>query len=185
MPRRFRRRFGAHSAVTQSTCVLKRKSKCRGCGHSMNVGETATRLRLKKSIAANGCPSCSRKLVKLKNFHPACCPADINKAMGYDPAAHTASTNPHASCPPPPKPKTSQDLDLEALATLEAALLARVRPKMRMNPLTHKMELPPDIEKAFKTFQNIKARVLRPGTPGEGEAATNVAIKRIVDLVFA
>lgn len=179
MPRfaRRRRRFGAggsRAVVTQSTAILKRKTKCRACGLAMNVGETATRLRLKKAIAAVGCVTCSRKLTKLKTYHVACCPADINKAMGYDPNAH-ASHSAGASIPPPPKPKTVEDLNLEALATLEAALLARAR----------RSGITPEMEKGFKTFQNIKARVLRPGTPGEGEAATNVALKRIIDLVFA
>jgi hypothetical protein len=139
----------------------------------MAVGETCTRLRLKKAVAVVGCVTCSRKLTKLKNYHPACCPPDINKAMGYDPAAHASATA-GAAVPPPPKPKTIQDTDLEALSSLEAALLARAR----RNGIT------PAMDKAFKTFNNIKARVLRPGTLGEGEAATNVALKKIIDLVW-
>lgn len=138
----------------------------------MAVGETCTRLRLKKALAIFGCVTCSRRLVKLKNYHTACCPPDINKAMGYDPAAHQASVN--HTVPPPPKPKTTQDLDLEALASLEAALLGRARAR----------GVTPEMKKAFATFNNIKARVLRPGTPGEGEAATCVSLKRIIDMVF-
>lgn len=173
-----RRRFGSRSrsAVTQSTCVLTRKSKCRACGGHLAKGDTVTRLRLKKRFQLP-CTGCGHKPAKLKYFHTACTPSDINVAMGYDPAMHAGPTHAAPSggaVPPPPKPKTTQDLDLEALAALEAAMIARA--KLR--------GITPAMEKAFKTFQNIKARVLRPGTPGEGEAATNVALKKIVDLVF-
>lgn len=202
MPRNFRRRFGgrrSRSAVTQSTTVLKRKSKCRGCGQTLNVGDTVTRLRLKKSIAIVGCVTCGRRLVKLKNYHPRCCPTDINKAMGYDPTAHVHGVPPPvaASVPPPPKPKTPQDLQLEAIAALEAALMPKAR-ALGVGPAHTKLhgldQHPPKyvdgckacaIEKAFKTFQGVKARVLRPGTPAEGEMATPIALKRIIDLAFA
>lgn len=170
------------------TVVLKRKTKCRACLQAMAAGETAVRLRLKKSIAAVGCPTCSRKLVKLKNFHTTCAPVDINKAMGYDASAHQHVPTPGApdtsSVPPPPKPKSQQDLNLEALASLEAALVCKVKPLLKLNPTTRKMELPPDVEKQFKTLQGIKARVLRPGTEAEGEVALPIALKRIIDMVY-
>lgn len=183
-----RRRFGRSTPtpVTSSTCVMKRKSKCRACNGILAKGDTATRLRLKKSYQ-QPCTACGHKPAKLKYFHTACVPSDINKAMGYDPAMHAGAPSAAASSavPPPPKPKTSAELDLEAIASLEAALVCRSRGKMRLNPTTRKMELPPELEKAFKTVNGIKARVLRPGTPGEGEAATNVCIKKLVDLIFS
>lgn len=197
MPRAFRRRrFGtrSRSAVTQSTCILARKAKCRGCGGKLAKGDTAARLRLKKSFQAP-CTACGHKPAKLKYFHPHCVPADINKAMGYDPAANTAAHThvpPSAggAVPPPPKPKSIQDLSLEALSSLEAALIAK-SPALGINA-QHTKAHPAhvagckacEVEKAFKTYQNIKARVLRPGTPAEGETATTVALKRIIDLVF-
>jgi hypothetical protein len=171
-----RRRFGtSRAAVTQSLCILKRKSKCRACGQPLALGDTVTRLRLKKSFQMP-CTGCGHKPSKLKYFHTACVPADINKAMGYDPAMHTGTAHaaPGNSVPPPPKPRTLEDINLEALAALEAAVIAKAK----------KRGVTPEMEKAFKTFQNIKARVLRPGTPGEAEAATNVALKKIIDLVF-
>jgi hypothetical protein len=106
--------------------------------------------------------------------------------MGYDPAAHVghAHASQGAAVPPPMKPKTQSDLNLEALASLEAALVCKVKPLMRLNMTTKKMELPPEIEKQFKTFQGIKARVLRPGTEAEGEVALPIALKRIIDMIY-
>jgi hypothetical protein len=152
---------------------MTRKSTCRHCGQAIAKGDTATRLRLKKRFQ-QPCTGCGHKPAKLKYFHTACCPTDINLAMGYDPAMHAGAPSATCSAPPPPKPKTLEDINLEALASLEAAVVAKAQ----------KRGVTPEMEKAFKTFQNIKARVLRPGTPGEGEAAINVALKRIIDLVF-
>lgn len=171
------RRFGARAVVTQSSVVLKRKTKCRHCGGSMAVGETATRLRLKKSIAVLGCTACTRKLPKVKNFHPACCPADINKAMGYDPAAHAHQPAPPShSVPPPPKPKTTADLKIDAVLTIEAALVAGIRD--RSVPKT------PELDKELGKINALKQRIVRGSTPGEQDVAANVTLKRLIDLVF-
>ena len=185
MPRRGyyrRRRFGhggPRAVVTQSTCVLKRKSKCRACGMAMGVGETCTRLRLNKAIAVVGCVTCSRKLTKLKNFHPACCPADINKAMGYDPAAACAdhaTASAGAAVPPPPKPKSTSDLKIDAILTIEAALVAGIRDRS----IPKGTELDGELVK----INSLKQRIVRGSTPGESEAAANVTLKRLIDLVF-
>ncbi len=184
MPRRGyyrRRRFGhggPRAVVTQSTVVLKRKTKCRACGGSMAVGETCTRLRLKKSVAVVGCVTCSRKLTKLKNFHTACCPADINKAMGYDPAAHAghAQASQGAAVPPPPKPKSTSDLKIDAILTIEAALVAGIRDRS--------IPKGPELDSELVKINSLKQRIVRGSTPGETEAAANVTLKRLIDLVF-
>jgi hypothetical protein len=177
---RRRRRFGhrgPRAVVTQSTAVLKRKSKCRGCGQTLNVGESVTRLRLRKSVAVVGCVTCSRRLVKLKNFHPACCPADINKAMGYDPAAHASQPVPPShSVPPPPRPKTTTDLKIDAILMMEAALAAGIRDRS--------IPKGPELDSELNKLNGLKQRIVRGSTPGESDAAANVTLKRLVDIVF-
>src|SRR6185369_8293943 len=172
--RRFGRRRGAASAVTLSTVVLKRKSKCRGCGQTLNVGETCSRLRLKKAIAVVGCVTCSRRLVKLKNYHTACCPADINKAMGYDPAAHNHGNVTYTAAPPPPKPKTTADLKIDALLTIEAALVAGIRDRsVPRGNVVKVVDGKPvtELDVELAKINNLKARIVRPGTPAEGDTA--------------
>lgn len=182
-----RRRFGgprraASTPVMQSTGVqAKRKSKCAGCGQPINVGEQFTRLRLRKRYAIP-CGTCSHMPKRAKRFHMQCVPADVNKAMGFDPTKHQAPPSdpyarPSGAVPPPPKPKTAFDTTLEAMVMLEAALVAQVRE--RKKPMT------PELDNAFKQFQNIKQRILRPGTPGEGEAALNVGLQKLVKLVLS
>jgi hypothetical protein len=155
--------------------IQKRSTKCKGCGGVIAVGEQSVRLRLKKSYR-HPCATCNQTPPGAKRFHVACLPTDINAAMGYTGQAPVQPAyNPRqASAPPPPLPPSLQDLSLTAIAALEAACVAKAR----------KMGVTPEMEKGFKTFQNIKARVLKPGTEGEGEAATTVALKRIIDLVF-
>lgn len=169
-----RRKFGAKAAVTSAEIPLPRKSKCAQCKQPLVVGETVLRLRLKRAYQVP-CTGCGHKPSKLKFYHVACAPQDINKAMGHDPAVHAAAVNSGGACAPPPKPKTVSTLELEALAALEACVVARAARK----------GVTPEIEKQFKTFQNIKARVLRPGSAGEGEVATSIALQRIIKMVFA
>ena len=175
-----RRRFGrGAAAVTQSTTVLKRKAKCRACGGHLSKGDTVTRLRLKKKHQVP-CGSCGHKPAKLKYYHTACTPADINKAMGYDPAAASQYVPPPPSSsqhqvPPPPKPLTPEEAQLIAInATIEA-----VKARCRNNPKIQ-AQLAPD----FKTFSGLTARALRPGTPEEGVVAMKFALKRAIDLAF-
>jgi len=151
--------------------VMKRTGKCRGCGGVLTAGETVVRLRLKKTFQAP-CNGCGHKPAKLKVFHTHCVPSDINRAMGVDPTR--APQAPGGAVPPPAKPQTPEDAALVALSALEHALKVRAA----------RRGVTPELEKAFKTFQGIKARVLRPGTPAEGETAECIAIKRIVDLVY-
>lgn len=180
MARRFsRRRFA--SAVTRSDIPmpkLKSRRKCAGCSIILTTDEPVVRLRLKK-VFQQPCLSCSHKPTKLKFFHVACCPSDVNLAMGFDPNLANATPPPAsrvgAPVAPPPKPPTFEDAALASLVALEHALRIRAS----------KMTITPEVEAKFKTFQGIKARVLRPGTPAEGEVATHLALKRLIDLVFA
>jgi hypothetical protein len=153
---------------------LKRQ-RCAGCSIMILHGEESIRLKLSKRYLVK-CGSCGTMPNSSKWYHAACKPADVNKAMGYDPTMVNPNVyaGPTPTAAPPPKPKTSTDLSLEALVVLEAAVVARAREK----------GVTPEMEKAFKTFQGVKARVLRPGTVGEGEVATAVALKRIIDMVY-
>lgn len=176
-----RSRFGAtarKSAVTHSRVMLPKRRKCKGCGVMIEPGEYVTRLRLKKHLATP-CVTCGHKLTKVKVFHDACVPRDLNQAMGYDPSKFTGHTYAPAAnvVPPPPKPPTAQDAALAAITALEAALVA----KLRNNPAG----LTPELKKNFETLQGIKARVARPGTAQEGEVATSLALQRLVKMVFA
>lgn len=170
---RGRRRL-SRAAVTSAEIVLPRKSKCAACRVSLAIGDTVLRLRLKKAYQVP-CTGCGHKPSKLKFFHLACAPDDINQAMGHDPAAHAATVSTGGACAPPPKPKTVAVLELEALVALEACVRARAA----------KAGITDRMRKEFLTYTNIKARVLRPGTPGEGEAATSMALQRIIKMVFA
>jgi hypothetical protein len=152
----------------------KSKRKCAACKSHLTVGELVVRLRLKKRFQAP-CSTCGHLPPKLKYFHEACAPTDINAAMGFDPNAGATVSTSGGAVPPPPKPVSAEDAALAALASLEHAVIIRAARK----------GVTPEMEKAFKTFQGIKARVLRPGTVPEGEVATHIALKRIIDLVYA
>lgn len=186
---RRRRRFGTRTAaaVTQSTAVLKRKATCRHCNLEMAAGDTAIRLRLKKRFQVP-CGTCGHLPTKLKWFHPACVPADINKAMGYDPnaAAQAHAQSVGQAVPPPPKPQTVQELSLIALDALEKTLIAKLsRDTNAWEVRNGKRVLKAEHEKSFSRFNGIKARVLRPGTAAEGETATSLALQQLVKLVYA
>lgn len=77
---------------------------------------------------------------------------------------------------PPPKPKTFDALRLECLVDLEVALKAGLQQRH--------IAKTPALTKQFDTLKNIKERISRPGTPAEGENATNVALKKLIDIVF-
>jgi hypothetical protein len=165
--------------VTQSQATLKKATRCRACRGIIDAGDVLVRLRLKKKYQG-ACTGCGHRRPKLKYFHLHCVPVDINQAMGFDPAASAGpsySAPVGGAVPPPPKPQTPEEAALIALSSFEHALKVRVLRK-------HGGKAPPEMEKAFKTFQGIKARVLRPGTPAEGEVAVTIGLKRIIDLVF-
>jgi hypothetical protein len=97
--------------------------------------------------------------------------------MGYDPTKGQPAYVPPAqqrAATPPPKPQTWQEAGLVAIAQLENVFVLKIQ----------KMNITPEMESAFKKFQGIKAQVLRPGTPVEGELAIGTALQRIVKMVF-
>lgn len=199
MRRRFGRRhpFGAkppRSPVKESHGVQKgRASKCATCGGRIEPGDAFIRLRLSKRWR-HPCATCGTQPRAAKRFHPSCKPTDVYKAMGVNPnqqPGHMHNPPPGqpippsmgGAVPPPPKPKTPDELALEALVTLEAALIAKVRPKMVIKD--GKLSMPPELEAMWKKMQGLKARVLRPGTPAEGEVATSLLIQQLVKAVYA
>lgn len=98
--------------------------------------------------------------------------------MGFDPTHLNPNVHVHKpAAPPPPRPKSSIELRIDSLLAFEAALRAGIRDRSVVKT--------PALDKALDQLSNIKSRILAPGTPGEGEAATNVALKKIIDLVFA
>lgn len=174
--RRFASRAGAPAQPVREThrgaCPYKRQ-RCSGCRGFILAGESCVRFALAKRYRTR-CDKCGAEPRGARWFHdPACVPADVNKAMGYDPV----NVNPSAAVPsaaPPPKVLNARDLQLEALVHLEAAVVAKARER----------GVTPEMEKAFKTFSAIKARVLRPTTVEEGDVSVTMALKRIIDLVY-
>lgn len=185
MPRynRFRRgrRFGGprvKTAVTESNIPMpktKSRRKCAACSQHLTVGEPVTRLRLKKSFQ-HPCSSCGHKPAKLKYFHAACKPSDINKAMGYDPAQHgTIPTGAGGAVPPPPKPMTIEERQLAALVAIEQVVGARAASDPRWKK---------EAAALLNTYQGCKARALRGSTDGEMNVGMKMALKKAIDLVF-
>lgn len=176
--RRFTGRTSAAS-VTQRNSVARRRGKCRACRTFFEQGETIAVLRLPKSLRlAGACATCNHKLVGIKKYHVACLPTDWNAAMGFDPTkTYTSAPPPSAAhkVPPPPKPLTPEDAAMNALLAIETA----VKTRARGNPAYIA-----EVEKLFKTYQGLKARALRPGTPEEGLTAMKIAMKKALDLVF-
>lgn len=136
------------------------------------------RLRLQKRYR-KPCVTCGAEPKGARRYHPACLPVDLNKAMGFDPNAVSAGTYvppPSTAAPPPPVPKTTVDLKVESILVFEAALVSGIRDGSIVRS--------PELEKAIGTINSLKQRVVRPGTEGEGVAATNVVLKKLIDLVF-
>lgn len=95
--------------------------------------------------------------------------------MGYVPGTSAAAASATSyQAPAPPKPQTFADATLAAMDVLEKALALKVA----------RVQVTPELEGAWKTYQGIKARALRPGTDAEGDTATKMALKRLLDLVF-
>ena len=179
------RTTGAKPAVAQSNLRQRRRGSCKGCGQTIEAGDPIVKLTLRK-VHRVPCVTCSHVPVGTKRYHPDCVPSDINKAMGYDPLARQRAAyhqhTPDVTTAPPPKPKTSREADLTALDALQQALILKAKPMMMLPPTDPRRV---ELESQFKTFQGIKARMLRPGTDAEGAVATSLALQRIVKLVYS
>jgi hypothetical protein len=186
MPRRrhmwggARRTRGSRAAVTSSAVPMpktKSRRKCAACGVHLTLGEAVVRLRLKKQYQVP-CSVCSHRPAKLKFFHAACAPADINKAMGYDAnAVAAAGGTPPTTAAPPPKPMSAADAALAALAAIDKAIGRKIAENRAL-------QNDPAFQATFKTYQGCKARALRPGTDQEGQVAMKMAVKKVLDLIF-
>lgn len=176
--------FTPPAATSSKREFSTRKRTCAACKQHIILGEECLRIMIKKAFRElcqpSACVTCGTitKVRRVKRFHIACSPADHNKAMGYDPGVH--GTTPPASsahtATPPPKPPSQDTLDLAALAALEATLFERLRSKGKLTD---------EVRAAFSKYKKIKDRALRPGTPGEGEVAMNLALQQLVKLAFA
>lgn len=169
---------GSAAAVTRSDVPMpktKSRRKCAACSIHLDVGESVVRLRLKKQYQ-QPCSVCSHKPAKLKFFHAACAPTDINRAMGFDPNANGAGpVNGHAIAPPP-KPMSAKDATLSALVAIDKAIGRR---------LAENRALQEDKEFAatYQTYIGCKERALRPGTDEEGAVALKMAMKKALNLL--
>lgn len=178
--RRHRFQRPSKSPISTKTVYPKRTGKCAGCGQPIAPGTQCTQVRLMKKYRFP-CDSCGKVPVGKKKYHDTCVPADLNKAMGFDPAKLAPPPNPYAravsSTPavaPPPKPPTFNELALAALLALEKAMaFKQVAPEKKK-----------EVEAAIAKYKLIKARALRPGTPAEGEVATSLAIQALIKTVF-
>ena len=191
MAYRRRARFGGFGGGRQVTPITstritqaRRRTKCKGCGGFINVGDAAIRVRFKKAFRLP-CGSCSTVPRGVKRFHEACLPSDLNKAMGYNPAQHVHNAPASHTVPPPPKPPNAGEAALAALAALENALVLKLRDTPAAWTVKDgKRVLTPEWESAFKKAQALKARALYPGTPAEGETSLGFAMKQLVNMVF-
>jgi hypothetical protein len=179
MPRG-RRRFGfggrRSAPVTSHQLPARKRGRCASCRGYYEKGDIITTLKLKKAYRVL---ACGHTLKGAKRFHTACAPPDITSAMGYDPTKAGAYVPPTTTAAPPPKPPTHDELALAALLAIEQAVKSRARAVKGIDPVAYK-----DIADKFKTFQGLKARALRPGTPEEGNVAMKMAMKRALDIVF-
>ncbi len=189
MARRYgRNRFGGGFRRRGSTVLVSsprpalKKGTCKACLAPFAIGDTVVRLRLKKHLRTP-CTTCSHKLLGVRWYHEACVPADPEAAMGYVPHAAPPAPDPYAppvnrggAVPPPPKPPTPEEAALLALAACEKAIMIRAAafPK----------SVTDEVEAKFKTYQNLKARALRPGTPAEGATALKLALTHCIKLTF-
>lgn len=172
------RRRGSAAAVTSSSVPMpktKSRRKCAACNVHLDVGESVVRLRLKKRFQ-QPCSVCSHKPAKLKFFHAACAPADINRAMGYDPNAGAGPIPNGNAVAPPPKPMTAKDAATAALVAIDKAISRR---------LAENRALQEDKEFAamYATYQGCKTLALRPGTDEESKMAMKMAMKKALNLL--
>lgn len=176
-----RRRFG-QGAVLQSTMTAKRKAKCRGCNNTFEKGETVVRLRLRKSFR-QPCATCGHKLLGVRWYHTGCVPANIEKAMGWDPNAQRAAATPPppvnkgGAVPPPPKPQSAADAQLGALLSIENALKRRLAESPAL-------QNDPQLAKTLATYNSCKAHALRNANDNEARLGLKNALKRALDLVY-
>lgn len=186
MARRKTVRFGR--AVRNPIKVIElirtgKNGSCDACGGVLPLGDTYVQLRL-QSWAMIPCTHCSQIPARMHKYHKACVPTDVNKAMGFDPAAHQQSSGAPGYVPPPthqvappPKPKSSLEMRVEAILVFEGALAAGFR--------EGSIKKTDEVNKAIGTLTGLKSRIIQPGTPEEAIAATNVALKKLIDLTFA
>lgn len=188
----FRRHYGGRRRsvklpVTSRQVTPKKDKKCDACKGVIQAGELSIQLRLRKNLAGP-CTCCHRNLRKTKRYHLNCAPLDANAAMGYvAPGAQTGSFSsgqgaysgatppppPPRSAPmPPPRPVTPQETMMAAFAAFEQAIITRCQ---RVPGAKTK-----ELADAFKRYQGIKARALRPGTEAEGETAARLALIQIL-----
>lgn len=182
---RRRRSFGfgsgrrTGSPVSTSQLAARKRGRCAACRQFFEKGNTIHVVKLKKRFRTL---SCGHSLKGTKKFHTHCAPPDPVAAMGFDPAKAGAFVPPatqSGAVPPPPKPMGHEDLALAALLAVETAIKARAKEVKRVDPKQYE-----EIASAFKTFQGIKARALRPGTEHEGTTAMKLALRKGLDIVF-
>lgn len=190
------------AAVTTMTVTQKRRVKCAACGQHIAANTQAVRARLRK-IHRRQCPTCQQTPRGVKKFHPQCVPTNLEAFMGHNPTVAPPQPAPapcihcftmlspghscmcqrqRATFTPPPtsrpapaaKPVTEEGAALAALEAIEHAVLVRAR----------KRGVTADVEKQFKTYQSLKSRALRPGTPAEGETAMSITLQRAIKMVF-
>ena len=193
-----RRRFGTHragprqprAAIKETVMVYDkvvtdkvtgiakpRTQLCSGCTIPIKGGDRCVRFMLSKRYRVP-CTSCHNEPKRSRWYHEHCRPTDVNKAMGFDPTNLNPGVHVHRpAAPPPPMPKGSKELRIESILAFEAALRAGMRD--RSIPKTE------TLDKQLNQLSGIKERILRGTTEAEGEAATNVALKRLIDIVFA
>ncbi len=180
MRRRGRFGYAQQRAIKEETRVVPKNQRCSGCNGFIVPGESAFRFMLSKRFRMP-CTSCRNEPKRSRWYHIQCRPADINKAMGYNPnptpiTAAPPSTN-GGRVEPPPKPKNAEELKLDALVAMEAAFKRLLVEKPALQ--TSK-----ELEAALRTYNGCKSRALRPGTPQEGEVSLKMALKRVLDLVL-
>lgn len=191
-----RRRFGGYSArvpkpaIKETTMIYDkvitdkatgvsrpRTQTCSGCPIPIAVGDRCVRFMLSKRYRVP-CTACRNEPKRSRWYHEHCRPTDVNAAMGFDPTHLNPNVHAHRPvAPPPPAPKSSVELRVDSILAFEAALTAGIRDRS--------VQRGPALDKALVTLNGIKQRIVRPSTEAEGEAAINVALKKLIDLVFA
>lgn len=219
------RRNSRTSPIKEFVMKAGRSTTCATCKQKVTPGDEVLKLKVKKRYR-QACATCDNTTVsRYFHNTPACIPVDKKKAMGFDPnrartmhyncmncgfTQHTPFGKHCGNCgedpnnrknaggavPPPPKPKSAEDLTLEAVASLEKAVIAqmtqRKKPMPGHDPVRCKgnraagvAPQPCAVCAEFNKWQGIKQRILRPGTPGEGDAALLVGLQRLVKLALS